>query len=149
MPLVTSFSWTNCHCISFFPFQFGLKFPLELGLVVICLYSHDSCSFFFPHWISEYFSFSCSFLCPAFHISPFSMFSIACLPAGYIPLPSIPLPFGSSHASQHNPHFQKLSSQPLFCGSCPVFSRGPTIKLSSSTCKLRGEDFSSSPSESN
>lgn len=145
MPLLTSFSWTNCLYISFFPFQFGWKFPFELGLVVVCQYSHDPC-LFFAHLISEYFSFSSSFLYPTFHVSPFSMFSMACLSTSSVLLPSIPLPSGNSHASQQCPSSQKLSSQPLLCGSYPVFPRGPTIKLSSSICKLRGKDLSSSPS---
>lgn len=84
-----SFSWTNCRHISFFLFQFGWKFSPEILLGVFCQHSHDSCSFFL---ISGHSAFSYSFLCPRFHVSPFSTFSTACLPADSLLLLPIPLP---------------------------------------------------------
>lgn len=102
------------------------KFPHELGLEVICPYSHDSCFLFCPpdFWV---LFFLLIFFGPTFHISPFFLFSMACLPAGSVPLPSVPLPFCNSHASQQSPSSQKFPSQPLlWLLSC--ISQGPNNK---------------------
>lgn len=89
-PCSHSFSWTNCRHISFFVFEFGWKFPLQIVLVVFCQHSHSCFFFWFLGTLLSPFSYS--FLCPRFHVSPFSTFSVACLPADSVILLPIPLP---------------------------------------------------------
>lgn len=83
-----SFCCSSCHHARLFLFQFGWKFPPEIVLVIFYPNSHNSCfSFGFQGT-----PFSCSFLCPRFQTSLFSLFSAVCaLPAFWL-CPSPPYP---------------------------------------------------------
>lgn len=84
-----SFCCSSCHHAHLFLFQFGWKFPPEIVLVIFYPNSHNFCfSFGFQGT-----PFSCSFLCPRFQTSLFSLFSAVCaLPAFWL-CPSPPYPF--------------------------------------------------------
>lgn len=104
------------------------KFPHELGLEVICPYSHDSCFLFCPPDFWVLFFLLIFFLVPHFTsvLSPCSPW-LACLLALSLSLLSL-FPFA---ILMHPSRVPAPKSSPLShsSGSCPVFPRGPTIKL--------------------
>lgn len=119
-----SFYCTSCHHACLFLFQFGWKFPPEMVLVIFYQKSHNSCfSFGFQGT-----PFSCSFLCPRFQTSPFSLFSAVCtLPVFRLcpSLPVCPLPSGSIAVEQRGLEAQRSSAAlTLYLRSCTGWHLG-------------------------